>query len=59
MDHDERLALPAPDSQNTNPTVQLNGSSIGLDYLGPIIVQADGTLTRISNWSELSEGEKQ
>ena len=29
-----------------------------LDYLGPIIINTDGTLQRIPNWIEMSEVEK-
>lgn len=29
-----------------------------LDHLGPLVVNQDGTLSRIANWSEMTEGER-
>ena len=34
-------------------------NGIKLDELGPIIVNLDGTLSRIPNWHEMTEGEQQ
>jgi hypothetical protein len=39
-------------------TITIDGASVKLDHLGPIIVNTDGTVARISNWQELSEGER-
>ncbi|KZS95455.1 hypothetical protein SISNIDRAFT_483688 [Sistotremastrum niveocremeum HHB9708] len=51
------LALPAPVSQEG--VSQLNvGSTLKLDELGPMVVNSDGTLSRIANWREMSEIEK-
>jgi len=37
-----------------------NGStSVKLDHLGPMVVNVDGTLARISNWEQMTDGEKQ
>jgi hypothetical protein len=37
-----------------------NGStSIKLDHLGPMVVNVDGTLSRISNWDKMAEIEKE
>ena len=33
-------------------------SVVKLDALGPIIINSDGTLSRIPNWSEMTENEK-
>jgi hypothetical protein len=30
-----------------------------LDHLGPLVVNKDGTLSRIGNWAEMSEIERQ
>lgn len=38
-----------------NPTLEINGL---LDRLGPVIVNTDGTLARISNWHQMSEREQ-
>ncbi|KZT39765.1 hypothetical protein SISSUDRAFT_984355 [Sistotremastrum suecicum HHB10207 ss-3] len=51
------LALPAPVSEDN--VSQLNvGSTLKLDELGPMVVNSDGTLSRIANWKEMSEIEK-
>ncbi|KAK4460297.1 hypothetical protein QBC42DRAFT_272651 [Cladorrhinum samala] len=59
--------LPAPDSasaaQETDDaattTVQVNGAPVILDKLGPMVVGRDGTLSRIANWHEMSEFERE
>ena len=33
-------------------------ASVKLDHLGPMVVNADGTLARISNWVGMTENEK-
>jgi hypothetical protein len=33
--------------------------SVRLDHLGPLVVNVDGTLSRIGNWAQMSEVEKQ
>lgn len=40
-------------------TITVDGFGIKLDHLGPIIVNTDGTLTRIANWGALTEQERQ
>ncbi|QRV88702.1 Fungal specific transcription factor domain [Ceratobasidium sp. AG-Ba] len=56
------LLLPAPgegtsgDSDIT--TLEVGGKSISFDKLGPMIVNSDGTLSRISNWQELTPAEQ-
>jgi hypothetical protein len=39
-------------------TITVDGALVKLDHLGPIIINTDGTVARISNWQELSEGEQ-
>lgn len=34
------------------------GSTVTLDHLGPMVVNVDGTLSRISNWEQMSEIER-
>jgi hypothetical protein len=34
------------------------GSSVKLDHLGPMVVNADGTLSRIENWADMTEIER-
>ncbi len=33
-------------------------TSLQLDHLGPMVVNADGTLSRISNWDKMAEIEQ-
>ena len=51
-----QLSLPAPTdasapSQDTTQTFKL-------DALGPMIINSDGTLSRIHNWTEMTEAER-
>ena len=53
------LALPAAESSGTTTLDMSNGdTSIKLDRLGPMVVNVDGTLSRISNWDTMAEIEK-
>ena len=58
----EQLALPDSSSSDA-ATNQLDlsggGSTAKLDHLGPMVVNTDGTLARITNWEHMTEGEKQ
>lgn len=49
---------PAYVDQNDTRTLEVDGSSLILDHLGPMIIQSDGTVQRITNWNELSEVEQ-
>jgi hypothetical protein len=51
------LALPAQSSA-LETDVPVN-SSISLDHLGPIVVQADGSMMRISDWASKTDHEKE
>lgn len=55
-----RLALPAGGTDGNGRTLDLSdpNSSISLDHLGPMVVNNDGTLSRISNWEQMSEVER-
>lgn len=39
-------------------TITVDNVGIKLDHLGPIIVNTDGTLTRIRNWGKMTEQER-
>ncbi|KAF8605812.1 hypothetical protein BDV93DRAFT_604841 [Ceratobasidium sp. AG-I] len=56
------LALPAPGEGSVNDpnvtTLEVGGQSVSFDKLGPMIVNSDGTLSRISNWQELTPAEQ-
>lgn len=57
------LLLPSLEDQqvSTDPTVRkLNiGEKVGMEELGPIIINPDGTTRRISNWNNLTDFEKE
>ncbi|KAK7029863.1 putative fungal-specific transcription protein [Favolaschia claudopus] len=40
------------------PKLQPGGPAVKLDDLGPLVVNSDGTLSRIANWSTLTEAER-
>lgn len=54
-----QLALPST-SDSTNQILDVNGqgTTVSLDHLGPIVVNQDGTMSRISNWDKMTEIEK-
>lgn len=53
------LALPAPEDVNSLITLDCStGQAVTLDHLGPVVVNTDGTLARITNWTQMSEQEQ-
>ncbi|KAF9160729.1 hypothetical protein BGX21_000703 [Mortierella sp. AD011] len=59
--HKPVLTLPAPgDVASDGPTnrLEVNGQDLKLDLLGPVVVNEDGTMSRIDNWHEMAEIEK-
>lgn len=57
----EQLALPeAPSHERTTHLDMSNGdTSIKLDHLGPMVINADGTMSRIANWQNMADIEKE
>jgi predicted Fe-S protein YdhL (DUF1289 family) len=56
---EEVLQLPAPGEVGSSQSQSLElGETLALDHLGPIIINKDGTLRRITNWSGLTANEK-
>ena len=56
----ELLALPAP-SDESGAAITLDcstGEAVTLDHLGPVVVNSDGSLSRIANWGEMTEREQ-
>ena len=53
----EILALPSSTSDVSAKSLKL-GEKLKLDHIGPVVVNQDGTTSRISNWGGLSEAEK-
>lgn len=56
------LGLPSPPSKEEEAAMKLDMSSgsdtIKLDHLGPLVVNKDGSLSRISNWEQMTAQEK-
>ncbi|EEU45877.1 uncharacterized protein NECHADRAFT_78810 [Fusarium vanettenii 77-13-4] len=59
------LPLPAPE-QDTAAAVRGDGvtalrvgESVRLDALGPLVVNADGSMGRVGNWAGMTEGERE
>ncbi|VDC02249.1 unnamed protein product [Peniophora sp. CBMAI 1063] len=61
------LALPAPADPSTEPRtdgigdkaqMDVDGKSVPLDHLGPMIINTDGTISRITNWLDMTEDER-
>lgn len=55
------LALPAiPDAGDAPTQIDMSqgGSTVQLDHLGPMVVNTDGTLSRIANWDKMADIEK-
>lgn len=54
------LPLPEPGSDASHATqLDVNGSGVKLDHLGPLVVNKDGSLSRIANWDKMAEIERQ
>ena len=54
------LMLPASTNVNGEINRQINlGETISLEELGPIIINADGTTRRITNWLDLNKAEQE
>jgi hypothetical protein len=55
-----RLALPEvpPAGSAQKLDVGGQGSTVSLDHLGPIVVNTDGSMSRISNWEQMTEMEQ-
>lgn len=53
-------ALPAPGDESAATVLDMsNGdASVKLDSLGPLVVNADGTVARIGNWLQMTDIER-
>ncbi|KAJ3727314.1 hypothetical protein DFJ43DRAFT_1086132 [Lentinula guzmanii] len=51
--------LPAPSDAPTKKLDVGSGQKTLLDELGPMVVNSDGTLSRIANWSNMTEAEQE
>ncbi|KAF3047537.1 hypothetical protein E8E12_010120 [Didymella heteroderae] len=50
--------LPPPESDSDAPQLEVDGEGMTLDHLGPMVVNKDGSLSRIANWETMSDKEK-
>ncbi|KIW65734.1 hypothetical protein PV04_07960 [Phialophora macrospora] len=50
------LFLPAPSDVSTSTSIS---QTVKLDALGPMVINSDGTLSRIHNWAEMTEAERE
>lgn len=57
-EEDAPLALPEASSGIKLDVSAEGGSTVKLDHLGPLVVNQDGTVSRISNWAQMTEQEK-
>ncbi|KAI1851680.1 hypothetical protein JX265_010763 [Neoarthrinium moseri] len=53
------LTLPEPPKEGDTINLDVGGEGVKLDHLGPLVVNENGTMSRISNWTEMSEIERQ
>ncbi|KAG5651532.1 hypothetical protein H0H81_008294 [Sphagnurus paluster] len=54
----ERLLLEGPSDVDATKLDVQTENSVKLDTLGPMVVNSDGTLSRIANWAEMTEPER-
>ncbi|KAF8797658.1 hypothetical protein BYT27DRAFT_7030209, partial [Phlegmacium glaucopus] len=50
---------PDPSKDNVTKLDAAGGKSIKLDELGPMVVNTDGTLSRIANWTQMTDMERE
>ncbi|KAI1769123.1 hypothetical protein GGR53DRAFT_227309 [Hypoxylon sp. FL1150] len=53
------LPLPEPGQAGDATQIPVGGDGVKLDHLGPLVVNEDGTMSRIANWTEMAEIERQ
>ncbi|KIW94365.1 uncharacterized protein Z519_04341 [Cladophialophora bantiana CBS 173.52] len=51
------LALPAPQDVASSATEP--SQTFKLDALGPVVINSDGTLSRIDNWAQMTKTERE
>ncbi|KAI1118055.1 hypothetical protein F5Y14DRAFT_296326 [Nemania sp. NC0429] len=53
-------ALPAlPAADGPSQTLEVGGAALRLDHLGPLVVNVDGTLSRVANWDKMADIERE
>ncbi|GAP85655.1 putative fungal specific transcription protein [Rosellinia necatrix] len=51
-------ALPAV-ADGASTTLEVNGAALRLDHLGPLVVNENGTMSRIANWEKMADIERE
>ncbi|ORY78208.1 hypothetical protein BCR37DRAFT_382480 [Protomyces lactucae-debilis] len=54
----EPLLLPSSEEAGDGHNLQVGGDKVVLDSLGPIVLNTDGSLSRIGNWDQMTEPER-
>lgn len=55
----QHTPLPLPEPTSNTTQLNVNGEGVKLDHLGPLVINKDGTMSRIANWDKMAEIEKQ
>jgi hypothetical protein len=61
-DKQHPLPLPEPPKdggENKPISLDVGGEGVRLDHMGPLVVNQDGTMSRINNWAEMSDIERE
>lgn len=61
QDEHASTALPAPGQGTSTTTLNVSGggSTVKLDGLGPLVVNADGSVGRVGNWHDMTAAERE
>ncbi|KAH8595989.1 hypothetical protein B0O99DRAFT_622003 [Bisporella sp. PMI_857] len=51
------IEAPPPASEQTNE-IKVDGDAVKLDVLGPMVINTDGTISRVNNWHQMTEHEQ-
>lgn len=55
----ELLAIEEPPADSDGTTqITVGGEGVTLDVMGPMVLNADGTISRVTNWQEMTEYEQ-
>jgi len=55
---ESRTKLALPPSGDDVPTLTVGGSCVQLNAIGPIVINSDGSTSRIANWCQMTEREQ-
>jgi hypothetical protein len=52
------LPAPSPEAEGGARRLEVGGAALKLEELGPMVLNVDGTVSRITNWASLTERER-